>query len=267
MTEYYIRTSRGEEGPFSKEELRIKAINSETLVCSDGASWTPAGEIVALQSLFPDAVRKLNIKKPASKHLIGSDSNNTDNKTRSKISLLQWAAIVLLALNGLIYYYKGEPATVKIEKVSVTVPTEEPEMIAVKTAQPIQKPVAENSDTLHRIRNNWPDYIKARHNDFKFYTKLGGIRRLEAIVQNQTDYPLDTVKVAVKYIRRGETFKTEYVTFYNVPGQGEVSVPAPNSRSGTSVILDITEVASGKMHFYYNSGIAAEGKEDPFFKM
>ena len=265
MTKYYIRTVRGEEGPFTREELRLKPISPETLACSDGISWMPAGDMDDLKSLFP-AVSKLNIKKRVAKSAPASDGSTSETKSRSKLSLLQGATIVLLIANGLVYYYKsGDP--VKTEPVTTSVPSEEPEVITVKRTIPSPKPaVIENPDTLIRIRNHWQDYITARHNDFKFYTKLGGIRRLEAIIQNQTEFPLDSVKVAVKYMRRGEIFKTEYVTFNNIPEQGEISLPAPNSKSGNSVILEIIEIASQKMRFYYNSTIAAEGTEDPFFR-
>ena len=96
---------------------------------------------------------------------------------------------------------------------------------------------------------------------------MGGIHSLQAIVQNQTNFPLDTVKLAVKYLRRGETFKTEYVTLVNVPGHGELAVAAPNSRSGSSVTLDITEIYSQKMQFFYNAGLTGDGKDDPYFKL
>lgn len=269
MTAYYIQTPTGKEGPFSVEELRKKAVTAETSIRHEGINWTPAGKIEALRTIFAETGPPLHFKKhEGSKYSFSADGIK-EPKSRSRVSVLQWAAIVLLVLNGLVYYYKEVRSPVaKSPEVAALPAAPVKRIIAVQNpVKHVEKQVIAKVDTNSTVRNNWSNFIKATHNNFKYYTKKGGIRQLQAIVQNRTNFPLDTVKVAVKYIRQGETFKTEYVTFYNVPEHGEVAIPAPNSRSGTSVILDITKVSSEKLQFFYSADVPVSGGEDPYFKM
>src|SRR5690606_25882465 len=55
-------------------------------------------------------------------------------------------------------------------------------------------------------RRNWQQFIAVSTNDYRTGF-LGGIRNLELIVRNQTEYPLDNVVVTVQYLRsNGEAF-------------------------------------------------------------
>lgn len=270
MTVYYVQTSSGNEGPFSIEELRKKNINSDTLISRDGTEWTPAGSISAIKTIISEAGPPLHFKKLEGPKYIFTADAITEPKTRSRISALQWAALILLALNGVVYYYKKNDSIVAKSHEVVNLPTSrlpvEKKTNAVHS--PVNPEINEQRDTTNSsIRNNWTNLIKATHNNFKFYSKYGGIHQLKAIVQNKSDFPLDTVKVAVKYIRQGQTYKTEYVTLYNVPERGELSVPAPTSKSGTSVTLDITKIASQKLQFFYSADGPVKTGPDPFFKL
>ena len=273
MAGYYIQTSGGKEGPFSIAELRKKDINSNTLVSQDEAEWIPAGTIKALRPVISDIGPPLHFKKLEGPKYIFTADAITEPKTRLRISALQWTAIVLLALNGIVYYYKRNDSSVSKSPEIVQSPDIPvvPKIDASAVQNNISLEVAEdikNEDTIHsQIRNSWATFIKATHNDFKFYSKFGGIHSLKATVQNNSDFPLDTVKIAVKYIKQGETFKTEYVTLYNVPERSELSVPAPTSKSGTSVVLDITKIASQKLQFFYSADLPVKSGPDPFFRL
>lgn len=273
MTIYYIQTFGGKEGPFSIEELRKKDINSDTLISEDGTIWTPAGTIRAIKQIISETGPPLHFKKLEGPKYIFTADAISEPKTRSRISALQWAAIVLLALNVLVYYYKKSDSVIsksqEVVQLSEVPLTPEKKIIAIQSiVNPAINEERENKDTINsNIRNNWATFIKATHNDFKFYSKYGGIHHLKAIVQNNSDFPLDTVKLAIKYIKQGQTFKTEYVTLYNVPEQGELSVHAPTSKSGTSVTLDITEITSQKLQFFYSADIPVKAGPDPFFRL
>ena len=116
-------------------------------------------------------------------------------------------------------------------------------------------------------RNNWGRYIRANAGNFKTNT-FGGIYNLEATVNNQTDYPLEEVSIAVSYIKEnGGTHKTEIVTIYNVPAHGKASVPAPDSNRGKSVNLRITKIKAKRMNFLYSPDISVEGRDDPYYKV
>jgi len=270
MTVYYVQTSGGNEGPFSIEELRKKDINSNTLISRDGTEWTPAGSISAIKLIISEAGPPLHFKKLEGPKYIFTADAITEPKTRSRISALQWAALILLALNGVVYYYKKNDPIITKSREVVDLPTSrlpvEKKTIALQS--PVTPETSEGNDTTNsNIRNNWTNWIKATHNNFKFYSKYGGIHQLKAIIQNRSNFPLDTVKVAVKYIRQGQTYKTEYVTLYNIPERGELSVPAPTSKSGTSVTLDIKEIASQKLQFFYSADTPPKAGPDPFFRL
>ena len=258
MTTYYVQTTAGKEGPFSIEELQKKGINSETTICTEDGKWMPACKFEALKSIIEEPGAPLHFRKHVGPRYVFSADVITEPKTRSRITFMQWASIILLVMNGALYYYKQEdnkiakaevpekPTPAKMEQ-KASVPAEK---LVAKVPEPIVPP----ADTINsHIRNNWSAFIKTSHNAFKYYSKFGGIHQLKTSVQNNTGFPLDTVKLAVRYIKRGETFKTEYVTFYNIPEHGEVTLPAPNSRSGTSVELNITAISSEKLNFFYTA--------------
>ena len=268
MTAYFIQTPTGEEGPFSVEELRKKSLTADTLLRHEGISWTAAGKIEALRTILPETGPPQHFKKHEGSKNPFSASVIKEPKTKSRVSILQMVTIVLVLLNGVVYYYKEvRQPSASIQQAAALPPAPVKEIVAVQTVQTTKPEEVKPVDTLSMVRNNWSNLIKASANKFDFYTSKGGIRHLQAIVQNQTNFPLDTVLVAVKYIRGGETFKTEYVTLYNVPERGELAVPAPNSRSGTAVTLDILRITSEKMKFLYSTDIAPTGGEDPYLKL
>lgn len=267
MTEYHIKTATGKEGPFSVEELRKKGISSETIVSQNGAAWKPAAKIEALRSILPEIGTPLYLNKKTGINPSGSADGVKTPKASSKFSALQLTAFVLLIVNGMVYYYKQAEEPAKEKKAAVAVLTPVKTIAVQASVKPAEKVQIQKVDTAGKVRNNWSNFIKASPNNFKHYTKLGGIHKLKAIVRNDSGFPLDTVKLAVNYIRRGATFKTEFVTLVNVPKHGELAVDAPNSKSGTEVTLDIREISSQKMKFYYSAELPAEGKEDPYFRL
>ncbi|NEU10463.1 DUF4339 domain-containing protein [Flavihumibacter sp. R14] len=270
MITYYIQTPGGKEGPFSIEELRKKGVNPETLLRTEGGRWIPACKIEELKSLLNETGVPLHFKKHVGPKYVFSADAISEPKTRKRITFMQCAAVVLLILNGALYYYKQDGKMV-VHKQQSSEPAPAPVKLASAPVKKIVQQAAESPaskvDTANtHIRNRWSEFIKVSHNAFRYYSKFGGIRHLQAIVKNQTGFPLDTVKVSVRYIKRGQTFKTEYVTLYNIPEHGELAVPAPNSKSGTSVILDITQITAEKLKFHYSADLPAEGA-DPYLKM
>jgi hypothetical protein len=269
MTEYHIKTPTGKDGPFSVEELRKKKIKPETMVSENGTEWTQAGMVEPLRPMFQESAIS-GSKKPGRQGYSISDEQPKEASSRSRISMLQYTAFVLLILNGVVYYYKQQNPTsekrLEVSAAPAVIKKLPGVRIAVEHKSTGMADRTAKADTTIKIRNNWSTFIKAVPNDFKHY-KRGGIHHLQAIVQNKTGFPLDTVKLAVNYIRRGQTFKTEFLTLVNIPEHGEISVPAPDSRGGTAVKVDFTEISSQKMQFFYNVGLQSEGKDDPYFKL
>jgi len=114
-------------------------------------------------------------------------------------------------------------------------------------------------------RRNWQQFIAVSTNDYRTGF-LGGIKNLELIVRNQTEYPLDNVVVTVQYLRsNGEVFKTEPYTINEVPAKGSRSVEAAGSRKGMKVQLKLMSITSQAMNFCWSyDKKASASNPDPF---
>jgi len=86
------------------------------------------------------------------------------------------------------------------------------------------------------------------------------------IVTNNTDYTFDKITVAVDYIKEnGGTYKTEYLTFYNIPANQNKSLSAPDSNRGLSVNLTKQSISSSELNLCYNNNIQpVTGDPDPY---
>ncbi|PIF34668.1 hypothetical protein CLU81_5329 [Flavobacterium sp. 9] len=117
-----------------------------------------------------------------------------------------------------------------------------------------------------QIRNSWKDYIKISTNDYNYFD-LGGVENLKIICKNDTPYKLDVVYVDVCYIiDDGTCYKTEELTFNNVPPNSEMSLDAPNSPRGKRISVDVLEMYSDELNFLYNLTTALpDGTNDPYF--
>jgi hypothetical protein len=115
------------------------------------------------------------------------------------------------------------------------------------------------------FRHNWEQFIAINTSDYKTGF-LGGIKDLQIIVRNQTEYPLDNVVVSVDYLRgNGDVFKSEQYTISDVPAKGTKSVNAAASRKGQKVELKLVSITSQPMNFCWAANKpAAAGNPDPY---
>lgn len=114
-------------------------------------------------------------------------------------------------------------------------------------------------------RHNWQQFIAVTTSDYHTGF-LGGIKDLQIIVRNQTEYSLDNVVVAVQYMRgNGDVFKTEQYTVNNVPAQGKQLVNASASRKGQKVQLKLISITSQEMNFCWSVNKPVDkGNDDPW---
>lgn len=114
-------------------------------------------------------------------------------------------------------------------------------------------------------RRNWKQFIAVTTSDYRTGF-LGGIKDLQVIVRNQTEYPLDNVVVSVQYMRgNGDVFKTEEYTINDVPAKGTKSVKASGSRKGQKVELKLLSITSQSMNFCWAfNKPAPAGNPDPY---
>lgn len=115
------------------------------------------------------------------------------------------------------------------------------------------------------FRKNWKQFISVSTSDYKTGL-LGGIKNLDVIVKNQSEYVLDNVVVSVEYQKgNGDVFKTEEYTVSNVGGKSTRSVRAADSRKGQKVVIRLVSITSQAMNLCWDvNKVAAPGNDDPF---
>ncbi|WP_343668504.1 hypothetical protein [Chitinophaga sp.] len=98
-------------------------------------------------------------------------------------------------------------------------------------------------------RKNWKQFIAVTNSDYRTGF-LGGIKDLDVIVKNQTEFVIDNVIVSVEYLRgNGDVFKTEQYTISDIGAKGTKSVRAADSRKGQKVVVRLVSVTSQSMNF------------------
>ncbi|OMP81226.1 MULTISPECIES: hypothetical protein [unclassified Chitinophaga] len=98
-------------------------------------------------------------------------------------------------------------------------------------------------------RKNWKQFIAVTNSDYRTGF-LGGIKDLDVIVKNQTEFVVDNVVVSVDYQRgNGDVFKTEQYTISDIGAKGTKSVRAADSRKGQKVVIKLVSITSQSMNF------------------
>jgi hypothetical protein len=235
VKKYYLHNGQENSGPFDKEELREQKINKNTLVwAEDWNEWKKAGEIdelkIILLSIPPTpSPPKHNLKR----HQIASKKFNFIKYLVIAISLLVFLTIAVKIISE----YNSNPDNPDLE-----------------------------SDTLKmQTRNNITNLIQVTTNQFSV-DAFGGISNLNVIVSNNTNYTIDQVIVAIDYIKKNDgTYKTEYLTFNNIPAYQNKSLSAPDSDRGLSVKLTKQTITAAAINLCFDNNITPIiGDPDPF---
>ncbi len=114
-------------------------------------------------------------------------------------------------------------------------------------------------------RHNWKQFITVTTSDYRTGL-LGGIKDLDIVVQNQSEYPVDNVVVKVTYLKsKGKVFKTEEYAIKNISAKGRGSVKASNSRKGMKVEVALKSITSQAMNLCWSKDkkVAADDP-DPY---
>ncbi|WP_207420191.1 DUF4339 domain-containing protein [Desertivirga brevis] len=279
MKKYFTHNGVKEEGPFTLSELSTKGIKADTPIWFDGLSnWTVAALIPELETLLAPkstpppfkqqqkaatpAPKQQKVSTPVSKReKVAPAKNNPeeDNKEeKSNMKIYVWVLVVTLAFFLFTITVTDDARLPAMSQEATPEDTNSP----AKTPEQEEEQALENDKMV--LRNDWSSHISAKPNEYEV-DKLGGISLLEVRVTNSMAYPLDEVKVEVKYIKEnGDVFETEYVKIKNVPANGKASMPAPDSNRGTSVQLKIVAVQSTALNFCYNAEVEYTSAEDPY---
>lgn len=178
--------------------------------------------------------------------------------TNRKFTLL-WTAIVLLLIGGYFYFSHKSANT-----PNATVPVIFNDS-TMSDSNGITIVGAEAEMKTYRL--NWEKLILVQPNDFK-QRKLGGIADLKILVENNTPYLVDSIKVKVNYLKaNGEIFQTILLRFDNINGNATKDLFAPNSERGVNVTCEILSINSHAMELCFdkskhNASILDGG--DPF---
>jgi len=110
------------------------------------------------------------------------------------------------------------------------------------------------------LRNNWYSYISVEPRDFRF-SLLQSTSVMEVPIQNNTDYLLDKVVIAVK--QAGGASNTEQVTIYNIPPHSVKTGKLQDSPARAPIDFEITKIMSTDMKFIYPG--SRSNAMDPYF--
>jgi hypothetical protein len=275
MKQYYIHNGQSEIGPLNQDELKAHQLNKNTPVWYEGLeNWTTAGNIDSLRSYFQSTPPPFNATNP---HHNNSHSytppppyfKETDYNKEERSFFLKYKNWIFLASGILILFlgylilrdirsrqlYNSQEAAINsvAEREKLRLKAEERQRIHALTLK------------NRGIRNNWHKYFTTTTNSYTYNT-LGGIKNLIVKVQNDTEYHVNGVQVAVRYIKsNGGLYKTEYVLVSNIPPYSEGIAYAPDSDRGTSVDLEINSIYAKSFKFCYEQTSGGNGNHnDPW---
>lgn len=233
MKQYYLHNGQENIGPFNKKQLKEQKINKDTPIWSEDMNeWKKAGEIVELKGVLvtiPPPVynpQKIKYEKPRKSRFL-------------KYLLVGIFLIAFIAIGSTIF------SESIIDNQDTRIPAD---------------------DSIQRqTRNNITSLVQVTTNQYSV-SNFGGISNLDIIVTNNTDYTLDQITVAIDYIKKNDgIYKTEYLTFNNIPANQNKSLSAPDSNRGLSVNLTKQIIAVSELNLCYNNEKKpAVGDPDPY---
>ena len=233
MKEYYIHNGIDNRGPFNIEELKDQKITKDTPVWSnDMKDWKKAGEVDELKSI-------LSKNPPPLKKLQKSEYKKPKKSNFFKYLIIAIGLIAFLAIGS--------------------------NIISEETIYHENTTLEEEDYFNIQIRNNITSLIQVSTNQYSV-DAFGGISNLDIIVTNNTDFTIDEITVAIAYIKKNDgIFKTEYLTFNNIPTKQNKSMSAPDSNRGLSVKLTKQSITSTDLNLCYNNSFTpAVGDPDPY---
>lgn len=128
----------------------------------------------------------------------------------------------------------------------------------------IQK-VGKNTENEEReIRNNINNWVTISTNQYKI-TRLGRISHLTIFVNNETDFLINSITIAIDYLKNeGKLCKVKYVTIKNLPKTQSKSIAIPDCYCGASIKITTKQIRSKELQLCYDEGETVEhGELDP----
>jgi hypothetical protein len=283
MKKFYFHDGAEQQGPYELNELKEKAITTETPIWFEGLEdWKPAKEIVELKGLVantPPAFKiatppKFNQPHPSSDYSFGREKS----PRRQRLFI---GGSALIAIIFTIIYFTNSNIQAATETSAAPTTSEPPanddaDKIRLKELEEKErKRLAENEAISRKnmeYRNNWSKYVEFKTNSYRV-DSWGGIYNLEIYATNNTERIIDEVIVTVDYYKENnDLYTTKQVSITNIQPNSYGSTKVPNTNRGTRIETHISRITSRSLHFCYNSdydGRVNEGisgnEKDPWF--
>ncbi|MBV4360549.1 IPT/TIG domain-containing protein [Pinibacter aurantiacus] len=91
---------------------------------------------------------------------------------------------------------------------------------------------------------NMHDYISVSANDDYKHKLFGGVTKLAVILNNKSDYDIQSATVEISYLKGDKVVKTETVKFATVKAKSSASMGAPGSGKGSKVATKLLSVST-----------------------
>jgi len=275
MSTYYLYDGQNEVGPFSIDLLKQQKLTRHTPIRKNNTNtWMPADKLEGLKEVVaPKKIRKPKDIVPAVKEKIA------DLKERRP--LLLYAILVAIGLAICITIYSVSINSLKelpkevvqnngprilgtqTTAISAT-PLTEVTATEVKTTEEKAKLAAVKTDKEKAARQQWRKLISVTNSNYGIGF-LGGIKDLNIIVTNRTDYPIDEAVAKVTYIKaNGDVWKTKLVSVSHIAAHDSKEEPVTDVGRGKKVKVSIQKIVSKKMKFNYTEGQKTGNPEDPY---
>lgn len=289
--EYFYHDGRQEQGPLSLEELRRQPLQAETLVWHEGLKdWTVAIAIPELIDLFMDlsqagqSPKAVPAGKPPGAPQVAPPvwtAKETPKEpvrpfpARKRYALPRPALvmIVMVALAALSLIGWGIYRSAHSDEATTTGTTNTATDTAAMAEQRrleaerlrLKQEEERRQARLRSMRNNWSRYFRLEANDYDVVPLVGGILPFEVTVSNNADYAVDELTVRISYIKSGgKVYKTETVSFRNIPAHASRTKDAPGSTRGSSIVRKITHVRCSALNLCYPKGSGGKSS-DPYY--
>jgi hypothetical protein len=154
----------------------------------------------------------------------------------------------------------------KLEPAKIDKPSPENILVATTTPETAKNwsPPGPEENAARAMRKQWAKFITAKHSSYG-YGVLGGINNLSVLFSNQTNYPLEEVRVRISIIKaNGETWKKQELSVYNLMPHTEASQMVPRMKRGKAVQVKIIKVKSSKMQLNYEINKPGLNASDPY---
>lgn len=243
-----------ETGPFTSS-ISPSTPNNTALPCEDkneAAAETDESFAPVFVAKAEKEKAKGEVKMPA----IVQRQLGLVNQKKSRKRVLFFAVLAALFLVGWWAFRDAPKAnSTVVEKVADVSPSRQEPIAKVAIKKPKEQQHFTTKETDNKeatYRKNWRKYITATNSNYA-YGVLGGINDLSVVIKNRTPYPLDEVTAKVTIIKaNGKPWKSQYITFYNVPAKSEKIQKLSKMNRGKSVQVDIEKLVSRKMQLIYN---------------